>query len=160
MPKQYPRDARNHAARLVIKRRLTVSYGCDGLGRRSNRENAGTNSKFLYDGTDTLGGRWIDAVELRHGQWLKTSAGHLVQVAGTNAHTQHATVYNLSLIGKVRIAGWAALRAGAGCCRPGVCASYGRKGLAVPFQETCSASRARVQATKSTQRSRSRSLSC
>ncbi|HET6482782.1 MAG TPA: RHS repeat-associated core domain-containing protein, partial [Actinoplanes sp.] len=46
---------------------------------------------------DTPGGRWIDAVELRHGQWLKTADGHLVQITGTHAHTQQATVYNLTI---------------------------------------------------------------
>ncbi|GAA0921153.1 hypothetical protein Vau01_103230 [Virgisporangium aurantiacum] len=34
---------------------------------------------------DTVAGRWIDARELRTGQWLKTSDGRLVQVAGTQA---------------------------------------------------------------------------
>ncbi|MFG1886013.1 RHS repeat-associated core domain-containing protein [Micromonospora sp. NPDC049102] len=46
---------------------------------------------------NTPGGRWIDAVELRHGQWLKTADGHLVQVAGTHAYTQQSTVYNLTV---------------------------------------------------------------
>jgi RHS repeat-associated protein len=46
---------------------------------------------------DTPDGRWIDAANLRHGQWLKTSDGHLVQVAGTAAHNQHAQVYNLTV---------------------------------------------------------------
>ncbi|GAB3812106.1 HYD1 signature containing ADP-ribosyltransferase family protein [Micromonospora zhanjiangensis] len=45
----------------------------------------------------TPGGRWIDAVELRQGQWLKTSDGRLVKVAGVHAHPQHATVYNLTI---------------------------------------------------------------
>lgn len=46
---------------------------------------------------DTPGGRWIDAAELRHGQWLKTADGRLVQVAGTAARGQHAQVYNLTV---------------------------------------------------------------
>ncbi|MFC0526115.1 RHS repeat-associated core domain-containing protein [Phytohabitans kaempferiae] len=48
---------------------------------------------------ETPGGRWIDAVELRRGQWLKTADGDLVQVAGIHAHTQHAAVYNLTVEG-------------------------------------------------------------
>ena len=55
---------------------------------------------FWTDGdgrADTPGGRWIDAAELRHGQWLKTADGRLVQVAGTAARDQHAQVYNLTV---------------------------------------------------------------
>ncbi|WP_345074806.1 LamG-like jellyroll fold domain-containing protein [Phytohabitans flavus] len=51
-----------------------------------------------HDGNPhTPGGRWIDAVELRQGQWLKTADGRLVRVAGTHTQTQHATVYNLTV---------------------------------------------------------------
>ncbi|MCM4085218.1 Hint domain-containing protein, partial [Paractinoplanes hotanensis] len=33
-----------------------------------------------HDGdTATLGGRWIDAAQLRHGQWLKTADGRLIE---------------------------------------------------------------------------------
>ncbi|TCO55791.1 RHS repeat-associated core domain-containing protein [Actinocrispum wychmicini] len=46
---------------------------------------------------DTPGGRWIDATDLRHGQWLKTSGGRLVRVTGTAARTQHTQVYNLTV---------------------------------------------------------------
>jgi hypothetical protein len=46
---------------------------------------------------DTSAGRWIDARELRKGQWLKTSDGRLVQVAGVQARVQHARVYNLTV---------------------------------------------------------------
>jgi hypothetical protein len=46
---------------------------------------------------DTPNGRWIDATQLRQGQWLKTSNGQLVRVAGTAARTQHAQVYNLTV---------------------------------------------------------------
>jgi RHS repeat-associated protein len=45
----------------------------------------------------TPGGRWIDAAELRHGQWLKTSGGHLVKITGTHAHQQHTHAYNLTI---------------------------------------------------------------
>jgi RHS repeat-associated protein len=46
---------------------------------------------------ETPGGRWIDAVELKRGQWLKSADGNLVQVAGTHAYQQHAVVYNLTV---------------------------------------------------------------
>jgi RHS repeat-associated protein len=46
---------------------------------------------------DTAAGRWIDARELRKGQWLKTAEGRLVQVAGTQARVQHTRVYNLTV---------------------------------------------------------------
>jgi RHS repeat-associated protein len=46
---------------------------------------------------DTTGGRWIDAVDLRHGQWLKTADGHLVRVAGVQSHVEKTTVYNLTV---------------------------------------------------------------
>lgn len=45
----------------------------------------------------TPGGRWVDAVELKRGQWLKTAHGDLVQVAGTHAHQQNTVVYNLTV---------------------------------------------------------------
>ncbi|WIN00109.1 polymorphic toxin-type HINT domain-containing protein [Actinoplanes oblitus] len=45
----------------------------------------------------TPGGDWINAAELRQGQWLKTSTGTLVRVAGTHAYTQHTQVYNLTV---------------------------------------------------------------
>jgi RHS repeat-associated protein len=48
---------------------------------------------------DTPDGQWINAADLKHGQWLKTADGHLVRVAGTHAHHQHATVYNLTVDG-------------------------------------------------------------
>ncbi|GAB1646586.1 RHS repeat-associated core domain-containing protein [Krasilnikovia sp. MM14-A1259] len=46
---------------------------------------------------NTPGGEWVHAGELRRGQWLRTADGHLVRVAGTHAHSQHATVYNLTV---------------------------------------------------------------
>lgn len=45
----------------------------------------------------TPGGRWIDAAELRQGDWLRTSDGRLVRVAGTHALRQHAVVHNLTI---------------------------------------------------------------
>ncbi|MFG2044866.1 polymorphic toxin-type HINT domain-containing protein [Dactylosporangium sp. NPDC048998] len=45
----------------------------------------------------TPGGAWIDAKDLRVGQWLKTADGKLVRVAGTHAYRQHAHVYNLTV---------------------------------------------------------------
>ncbi|HZM83370.1 MAG TPA: RHS repeat-associated core domain-containing protein [Candidatus Limnocylindrales bacterium] len=48
---------------------------------------------------DTPGGQWINAADLRQGQWLKTSDGKLVRVAGTHAHAQYANVYNLTVAG-------------------------------------------------------------
>jgi RHS repeat-associated protein len=46
---------------------------------------------------ETPGGRWIDASELRQGQWLKTSDGRLVQVSGTHAYKKNTDVYNLTV---------------------------------------------------------------
>ncbi|MEJ3743823.1 RHS repeat-associated core domain-containing protein [Actinomycetes bacterium KLBMP 9797] len=45
----------------------------------------------------TPGGQWIDAVDLKRGQWLKSADGALVRVAGTHAYQQHAVVYNLTV---------------------------------------------------------------
>ncbi|MBO0885201.1 MAG: hypothetical protein J2P17_33710, partial [Mycobacterium sp.] len=46
---------------------------------------------------DTPGGQWINATQLRHGQWLKTADGNLVQVAGTAARTQHTHAHNVTV---------------------------------------------------------------
>jgi RHS repeat-associated protein len=48
---------------------------------------------------DTSGGHWVDAADLRAGQWLESSDGHLVQVAGIRARNQHTSVYNLTVDG-------------------------------------------------------------
>jgi RHS repeat-associated protein len=71
--------------------------GQDG-GERSLTATDGHPFWVDEDGrAETPGGRWIDAVELQRGQWLKTADGDLVQVAGTHAHRQHAVVYNLTV---------------------------------------------------------------
>ncbi|MFC7550750.1 polymorphic toxin-type HINT domain-containing protein [Plantactinospora sp. GCM10030261] len=76
---------------------VTTSNGDD---HRTERITATDGHPFWIDTdgqSDTPEGRWIDAADLRHGQWLKTSNGQLVKIAGTHAHTQHATVYNLTV---------------------------------------------------------------
>lgn len=45
----------------------------------------------------TLGGRWVDAKDLKRGDWVKTADGHLARVTGTHAHRQRATVNNLTV---------------------------------------------------------------
>ncbi|MEV6350583.1 RHS repeat-associated core domain-containing protein [Actinoplanes sp. NPDC051851] len=45
----------------------------------------------------TPGGDWVDAAELRQGQWLRTSDGRLVRVAGTHALRQFAYAHNLTV---------------------------------------------------------------
>ncbi len=40
---------------------------------------------------------WIDATELRSGQWLQTSAGTHVQITAVERWTQQATVHNLTV---------------------------------------------------------------
>lgn len=42
-------------------------------------------------------GKWLDATDLRSGQWLRTSAGTYVQVAAVERWTQRATVHNLTV---------------------------------------------------------------
>ncbi|MEU1275946.1 polymorphic toxin-type HINT domain-containing protein [Streptomyces sp. NPDC005799] len=41
--------------------------------------------------------RWISAGELTAGQWLQTSAGTWVQITALRRHTEHTTVYNLTV---------------------------------------------------------------
>ncbi|MGK5731848.1 polymorphic toxin-type HINT domain-containing protein [Streptomyces sp. URMC 124] len=41
--------------------------------------------------------KWVDAGDLRPGQWLRTSAGTWVQVAAVSAWTQNARVHNLTV---------------------------------------------------------------
>ncbi|MGW1563053.1 Hint domain-containing protein [Streptomyces sp. NPDC002144] len=41
--------------------------------------------------------RWINAGELTAGQWLQTSAGTWVQITALRRHTEHTTVYNLTV---------------------------------------------------------------
>ncbi|WP_455712983.1 RHS repeat-associated core domain-containing protein [Streptomyces phaeochromogenes] len=43
--------------------------------------------------------QWVTAGDLKAGQWLQTSAGTWVQVAGVRHRTQSATVYNLTVDG-------------------------------------------------------------
>lgn len=45
----------------------------------------------------TPGGRWVDAKDLRIGDWLKSADGRLVRIAGTHALTRHTHAYNLSV---------------------------------------------------------------
>ncbi|RPF21149.1 polymorphic toxin-type HINT domain-containing protein [Myceligenerans xiligouense] len=40
---------------------------------------------------------WVDAIDLRSGDWLKTSAGTWVQVAGIEVEHERATVHNLTV---------------------------------------------------------------
>ncbi len=50
------------------------------------------------DGSATTpGGRWVDAKDLRVGDWLKSSDGRLVKVAGLHALAQHTHAYNLTV---------------------------------------------------------------
>jgi RHS repeat-associated protein len=44
-------------------------------------------------------GAWIDAGNLTPGQWLRTSNGTWVQVTAIRHHTDHTTVYNLTVDG-------------------------------------------------------------
>src|SRR6185369_6543086 len=46
---------------------------------------------------DTPGGHWVNAIDLKTGQWLKTSDGQLVRVAGIHATVRAAKVYNLTV---------------------------------------------------------------
>ncbi|MFH8982957.1 polymorphic toxin-type HINT domain-containing protein [Streptomyces varsoviensis] len=41
--------------------------------------------------------KWVDAGDLKPGQWLRTSAGTWVQVTAVQAWTQNATVHNLTV---------------------------------------------------------------
>ncbi|MGK5497899.1 RHS repeat-associated core domain-containing protein [Streptomyces sp. URMC 125] len=41
--------------------------------------------------------RWVDAADLRPGQWLRTSSGTWVQITGVSARTQRTTVHNLTV---------------------------------------------------------------
>lgn len=40
---------------------------------------------------------WVDATDLKPGQWLRTSAGTLVQVSAVKRYTAHAKVHNLTI---------------------------------------------------------------
>ncbi|MCX4762128.1 polymorphic toxin-type HINT domain-containing protein [Streptomyces sp. NBC_01275] len=42
-------------------------------------------------------GEWIDATDLKSGQWLRTSAGTLVQITAVQRWTQQSTVHNLTV---------------------------------------------------------------
>lgn len=42
---------------------------------------------------------WVDADDLRSGQWLRTSAGTRVQITAIEHHTRQATVHNLTVDG-------------------------------------------------------------
>ncbi|MCI0383992.1 HINT domain-containing protein [Streptomyces sp. CNQ085] len=42
-------------------------------------------------------GEWVDAADLRQGQWLRTSAGALVQITAIKRWTQDTTVHNLTV---------------------------------------------------------------
>ncbi|MFG3480308.1 polymorphic toxin-type HINT domain-containing protein [Streptomyces sp. NPDC047980] len=42
-------------------------------------------------------GEWIDATDLMQGQWLRTSAGTLVQITAVQRWTQQSTVHNLTV---------------------------------------------------------------
>jgi RHS repeat-associated protein len=41
--------------------------------------------------------KWVDAIDLRSGDWLKTSAGTWVQVEGVDVRREHATVHNITV---------------------------------------------------------------
>lgn len=42
---------------------------------------------------------WVDAIDLRAGDWLQTSAGTRVQVAAVDVESRHQTVHNLTVAG-------------------------------------------------------------
>ncbi|WP_199044626.1 Hint domain-containing protein, partial [Glycomyces salinus] len=46
-----------------------------------------------------LPGQWVDAIDLKVGQLLRTSAGTWIQITAIETRTEHATVYNLTVAG-------------------------------------------------------------
>ncbi|SDL51936.1 intein C-terminal splicing region/RHS repeat-associated core domain-containing protein [Glycomyces sambucus] len=47
--------------------------------------------------TDTLPGQWVDAIDLKIGQLLRTSTGTWIQVTALETRTEFTTVYNLTV---------------------------------------------------------------
>ncbi|WP_345542249.1 polymorphic toxin-type HINT domain-containing protein, partial [Streptomyces chitinivorans] len=74
-------------------------------GDRGDRDGADTSATASVVATDGHPfwvpelGEWLDADELKSGQWLQTSSGTWVQITAIESWTQRATVHNLTVEG-------------------------------------------------------------
>ncbi|SCL35118.1 RHS repeat-associated core domain-containing protein [Micromonospora aurantiaca] len=76
------------------KNLVEVTIDPDGdSGDATERVVATDNHPFWVPGLD----EWVDAADLRAGQWLRTSAGTHVQISATRQWTEPAQVHNLTI---------------------------------------------------------------
>ncbi len=74
-------------------------------GDRGDRDGSDTSTTASIVATDGHPfwvpelGEWLDADELKSGQWLQTSSGTWVQITAIESWTQQATVHNLTVEG-------------------------------------------------------------
>jgi hypothetical protein len=76
------------------KRLVDITLDTDGLTGSSTGKITATDGHPFW--VPTLH-RWVEAGDLKAGQWLQTSAGTWVQVASVGHRTQSVSVYNLTV---------------------------------------------------------------
>ncbi|GGL15240.1 hypothetical protein GCM10012284_57360 [Mangrovihabitans endophyticus] len=77
-----------------VKRLVAVTVDTDG---RAGGATATLTATEAHPFWVAYLGTWVDAADLRTGQWLRTGSGTWVQVARTRHHTERATVHNFTV---------------------------------------------------------------
>ncbi|MGA5343930.1 polymorphic toxin-type HINT domain-containing protein [Streptomyces variabilis] len=88
-PTRSPRPTRERAKQLV-----DITLDTDGpTGSETSTLTATDGHPFWVPALQ----QWMDAGDLKSGQWLQTSAGTWVQITAVRHHTQSTAVYNLTV---------------------------------------------------------------
>ncbi|WP_340558756.1 polymorphic toxin-type HINT domain-containing protein [Streptomyces sp. GSL17-111] len=73
--------------------RITVKTSDDDRGESTNTLTATANHPFWVPQAEA----WLDAEDLKPGQWLQTSAGTKVQISAVRRSAAHSVVHNLTI---------------------------------------------------------------